>query len=103
VYSMVYVEEYDDLNPAEVPISELKELINKAKEMKDSLLQSLMDSANVSELVISAELKNDASAARTGFIKFIKDGNKELKTADKDSSQPSSANTSTNIPPVNKT
>ena len=72
----VYIEEFKDSIPSEIPLSQLPDQIALAKSMKDEIL---LNCSEFLETQISSQLKVDAAEARTGFIKFIKEGFKLLK------------------------
>ena len=66
---MVWNEEYKDLIITEIPVDELKATVRIAKEWKDKILQAQMEVVDIPEL---QDLRNNASEARSGFIKYVK-------------------------------
>ena len=94
VHSDEYEEEFKDLVLQELPDSDLREMVDRAKTLKSELRTGLADADDISRMIITPELKQRAVNAKTGFISFMKDGVKELKLRENTPSQSSSANTS---------
>ena len=103
INSTTYTEEYVDLDLDDVPNSEIKEMIAKAKTMKDELLSALTDAEGISELIISPDLKEKAAEARSGLLAFIKVGNKRMKSTEIVQTPPPSGNTSISTVSMSRT
>ena len=87
---MVWNEEYKDLIITEIPVDELKATVRIAKEWKDKILQAQMEVVDIPEL---QDLRNNASEARSGFIKYVNNANREVRTLE-DSRVPTPAHES---------
>ena len=75
----VYNDEFRDVEPADSPMSEIKEQVAQAKLMKNQILQALLDCSEAPEQQVGLQLKDDATAARIGFIEFIKSSNRLIR------------------------
>jgi len=87
-------EDFKNLDPSKVPISELKQAVERAKTFKEEILQAQIDSELYEDL---QDLRTKAGIARTGFISFVNLAFEEIrKLEDKvaESTPPASLNVS---------
>ena len=72
----IWHEEYENISPANAPTDEIRYAISIAKEWKDKILDSRTECEDIPDTL---DLRERASVARAGLIKYISEANLELR------------------------